>query len=68
MKRIYCLNPDEQEKECENHAYRYLGHIPNTGPQACIFCGARKTEPRRNRHEIPSARLSDGTGVPLVQW
>lgn len=44
-KRIYCLNPDEREKECVDHAYRYLGRIPNTGPQACVYCGERKPDP-----------------------
>lgn len=41
-KRKFCLNPKEREKECVNHAFRYLGRIPCTGPQGCIYCGTRK--------------------------
>ena len=45
MKRKLCLNPDERKKDCKDHSYRYMGHIPNTGPQACVYCGSRKPTP-----------------------
>ncbi len=44
MKRVNCLDPEQRQRECEEHAYRYTGRIPCTGPQTCMYCNKVKED------------------------